>query len=293
LADTITILRKTEGSAKLQTKIRRKKMPLCKDPLVNHLKSLGLNVVYPPRANLVPLELMLKQGKKLSRWGDATRAFESSVEIPTTMQNVTVNSIQTDIAAEHDLSIGLSVLGTIFGQVGAKLGLKATYKNAKKLKFTYEGIVSDYCDPLDIDRYLNSGKLDDSAISTQEYLESDSLYVVTEVFKSNKIRVEAQDETGAALEVEIPEIQQVGEANLKVTSENSQNSVLVYEGDTAITFGMRALKIDYVSKRDRAIFRLVKASTSLQGRSVGRSASLIDESTIYHSLDNDEEYMVF
>lgn len=261
-------------------------MPICKDPLLTHLKTLGMNVVYPPRSNLMPLELMLRKGKKLSRWGETSEAFLSERQLPDVKANTTVNSIEGHATASHDLSVGLSILTTIFGQMGAKIGLKASYKSAKKLKFVYEGVTSNSCDPLQIDKCINSGTLDDNAVSTADYLKSDSLYVVSEVFQSNKIRVEAQDENGASIEVDVPEIQQVGSANIKVNVSANDKGVLVYEGDTPVTFGIRAYQIDYVNAK----FKLKQASSSIGARNLNDKDTLVEAPVLYRSLNGDLDF---
>ena len=264
-------------------------MPLCKDPLVTHLKKLGLNVVYPPRSSLNPLELMLKQDRKLRRWGETAEAFRSNQKVPQIKSRETVSTIQGEIEATHDLGIGISLLTTIIGQAGAKaIGLKASYKNAKKLMFSYEGVSSDYCDPLAVDKFLNAGALDQSAVSTQEYLESDSLYVVTEVYKSNKLSVTALDDNGSSFEVQVPEIQPLAEANVSIKSDASRQHSLTYEGDTAVTFGIRAMKIDYVSKKGKVFYRLVNASSSISARTADLTHKVGDHS--FKTLSSEFDY---
>ena len=146
-------------------------MPLCKDPFLSHLKGIGANVVYPPRSTLNPLELMLKKRRTLERWGDTTGAFISTEPVPEIKSKVTIDSFKGNRAVTHDVSIGLTLLKTILTQLGAStVGIKASYKNAKRISFVYDGITSEFCDGLDLDKYFTNAHLD-AGISTQVFTE--------------------------------------------------------------------------------------------------------------------------
>jgi len=264
-------------------------MPICRDPLVNHLKKEGLNVVYPPRENLAPLELMLRTGRQLVRWGDTSDAFDSTYAVPEIEINAAVPNLFKSLSATHDLSIGLSLLSTLLGQAGGKaLGLKTAYKDARKLVFSYDGITRDSCDPLKIDKYLNSGQLTAGAVSTSKYLKSDSLYVVAEVYKTAKLSVSAVNESGASIDVDVPEIQLLNDAKVSVSVDKQSEHKLIYQGNTPLTFGVRAFKIDYVSKSSSVEYHLVKASSKITARKAVSSSAI--ESKNYQSLSGGEAY---
>ncbi len=50
-------------------------IPICKDPALTMLKSKGYNVVRLPKADLLPTQLLVRNGRTLKRLGDLSSAF--------------------------------------------------------------------------------------------------------------------------------------------------------------------------------------------------------------------------
>src|SRR6185503_19751401 len=75
---------------------------------------------------------------------------------------------------------------------------------------------------------------------TLEKLLDDEVYVVTSVLKTKKIVVSAQGDSGAAVKVDLPSIQQAVGGNLKVETAGSQESRVAFEGAVPVAFAFQA-----------------------------------------------------
>jgi hypothetical protein len=254
-------------------------MALCKDEITKHLKSFKYNTIYPPRASALPMEILVKHKGGLTRWGYLDDVFQSDESLPHVAEDGDTLDIQGQIVGKHNISLGITILGSLISAAGGNLGIKAVYKTARTLKFQYEQVTRQFVKPVDLDAYISRSAPVDALFTTAELLEDDRLFIFTSVLKARKVVVEADMSGGGCLAIEVPIIQQMVGGNVQVTPENNANTRVGYEGKIPVGFGFKAVKIDY----DDGRFRLKPVPPG----SVTAAAVIADEP------DGDYDVMVF
>jgi len=231
-------------------------MSICKDPIPDHLKNYGYCTLYPPRASAMPLDLLLRKKKVLHDWGNL-QIFQSSLPLPHTQKDITATTFVGTLKSSYTFSVGLTVLGSLIKVAGGKdLGLKAIYEKANILEFQYKGIQAWFVSPTEIDRYLNSSKLEDGYDSSRKYLKDDNLYILSRVVKANKIVVTAKRGDKTNIELDVPVIQEAVGGEIKVSVDTEQTSEITYEAIAPLCFGFQALQIDYDDDNGKFVYML-------------------------------------
>jgi hypothetical protein len=220
----------------------------CSDPFVEALKSAGYNMILLPKSDIQPLQLFYKNGKSLERLGAAKKLLMAGedIKLPRKSKNTQAANINGKRTSSMDIGIGLSLLGTIIGAMGGStLGLDAEYKNAKTAAFEFSDVKEDKIEVIDLDQYLGDADINPASVYVGKLLEADKLYITTAVIKSNKFTFEAQDSNGVAVGVNVPTVQGLVTANVKVGTESTSETKLSYEGEEPLVFGFQAIKLYY------------------------------------------------
>jgi len=211
------------------------------------LRQFGYSVFRFPRASAQPLELMHREGKDLTRLGILPDLVEGGTV--TTLDVRREASPGIDIEGKEtsrvNVAIGLSILGSFIGALGGgKLGLDVGFKNARTVAFQYTGVMEDLVDILAVEKFIKSGRISPLIpAGTLEKLLDDEVYVLTSVLKTKKIVVTAQGEGGVAVAVDVPVVQQVVGANLKVDSDKTRDSRVAFEGPVPVAFAFQAVQL--------------------------------------------------
>jgi len=256
---------------------------LNKPPLFHQMRALGLNVVHPPRASLRPLDILMLNGRTLCRWGRLDAVFESKKEVPDVSCDQVISNLFGQTKETFVANLGFSLLNSIIAKMGISIGLESAYSDAAELQFSYENITSEFCDAASIDHYINTSKLNPDMKSTQKYLLSNKLYVVTEVYKSNRIAVGAKDASGLSLDIKLTNTA-LEEASAEVESSSSLSSL--FQGSIPLTIGIRAFQIGYKTDGNQCWCELVSANTKLQSKSVNED-SVSNSVLVYKPLEID------
>jgi hypothetical protein len=223
-------------------------MPLCNDPFLTYLKNEGYSVVRLPRADFRPLQILADQGKELTNLGDITHVMSAGPKdpLPQVQLDAAVPSISGKNTSNLSLGIGLSILGTILGAMGAgTLGLDVTYSRAKTLAFAFQDVLMDSVQIAALDRFLGGADVNPQSKGVGQLLESDDIYVVTSTIKSKKITVVSAGSGGTAVKVDVPMIKGIVGATVKVSADGDQSSQVTYEGAQALVFGFQAVQLFY------------------------------------------------
>jgi hypothetical protein len=220
-------------------------MALCNDNITNHVKKFNYNTIYPPRTDASPLEVLSRQNGTLVRWGHLIDVINSPMPLPEIHENNNPLDIEGVISSNHDSTVGIAILGKLISAVGGNLGIKAAYKNAKRLTFQYRDVTSYYVMPVELDRYISNGAPDVELDTTSEMLKKDKLFIFTAVLKAKKIIVEANKDDGGSLEVDIPAIKEIVGGNIAVSAENAENTKISYQGKIPAGFGFQAILMDF------------------------------------------------
>jgi hypothetical protein len=222
-------------------------MPKKKDPSVTFLNKFGYNVVKLPRAGIEPLDLIGID--ETTQWlGPLSAVWKSAVPVPepsAPRRAAPVNGQKTD---QLDLSFGLKILGHSLAAFGASVpSLDIAYRRARKIQFAYTNVTSTVVAPLEAGNYLTGGTLNsDNPVVKHYFMEPDSqAFVILDVLKSDSITVIATDEHGAEVGVDVPAIQGVVGAGVKVTPSGASSGTITYSGSEPVTFGFIVDEIQF------------------------------------------------
>jgi hypothetical protein len=217
----------------------------CNDPLVAALKDVGYNVVRLPRADIAPLQILVRRRSNLDFLGTLDKLI-LGVEAPRPKLDEPVTSVkgQSTRTGALDANLGLGILGSIIaGMTGKSIGLEAGYKNSSALSFEFLDGRRDAISIDELDRFLTAGRLDSGSRHLSRLVESDRIYVVTATLKSNKILVNSHRADGTTASADIPLIKGVLAGTVKVGTQGESSSALTYEGEKPLIFGFQATRI--------------------------------------------------
>jgi hypothetical protein len=233
------------------------------DPSITFLNRWGYNVVKLPRAGIEPMDVIGNDGTN-QLLGPLSTVWTSDTPVPqpgAPQPSGVVNGQQTEAL---DLDLGLSVLAGALAAFGATVpSLHVAYKTASKVQFSYTGVTSTSVNVLEAGNYLAKGKLSTENPAVKNYFLSpkSKLYLITDVLKTTSVTVSATNEHGEEVGLDVPAIQGMVGASVKVSPSSSSNSTITYTGSLPITFGFAALEIQRVD--DAWTLRGAKASGEL------------------------------
>jgi hypothetical protein len=239
------------------------------DPFLTYLKSFGYSVIRLPRTDIQPLQVLVKEDTRLSRLGDLVTILRPGARIglPKLKENVAAANVSGERTRDLSIGVGLSILGSVISAMGgSKLGLDVTYKNAKTATFEFADVLEDRVDLADVDQYLSDADISAFSTHAAQLLEADSVYVLTSTIKSKKFIVQAKQSSGVPVEVQVPEIQQVVGASVKVSVEQQMSSKIAYEGALPLVFGFQAARLFYENGRYTAFKPMEPGTGAFEAR---------------------------
>ncbi|MFM9888351.1 MAG: hypothetical protein ACKVQT_35445 [Burkholderiales bacterium] len=218
----------------------------CNDPYVGLLKQQGYNVVRLPRADFLPLMLLAhEEGKDLSRIGLVSELL-AGAELPTVQTDTIAAGISGKRTAAMHLSLGLNLLGTIVGAMGGgQVGLESSLQSTRSIVFEFPEVLSDDVSVVQLDKYLGKARIDGTAKYVSQLLDLDDLYVVTSVLKARKFTIEANSSSSGSAALDVPAIQEIVGAKVKVSAQSERHSKATFEGATPLAFGFQARRLIY------------------------------------------------
>jgi hypothetical protein len=144
------------------------------------------------------------------------------------------------------LSIGLNLLGGIIGALtGQNLDVSAAYQRASTLTFEFGDVTVSTVSIILLDKFLNTSDIDPTAKQIQDLMIQGNASVTTAVARTKKYIVTAQDDHGVDISANVPVIQNVAGGKLGISTAGSNNTKVVYEGSTPLTFGVQAIHLGF------------------------------------------------
>jgi hypothetical protein len=220
----------------------------CSDPYLNLLKEFGYNVVRLPKADIKPLQLFAQRRKDLDRLGDLTTILVARDEssLPPVSMDQRAANVSGQRTSDLRIGLGLSVLGSLIGAMGGStLGLDVAYQQARSAAFEFHDVLEDRVTVAELDQYLAQADINPASRYLGELLEADELITTTATIKSTKFVVEAKRSDGGSLAVNVPEVQGVVGAEVKVSGQGDAATKVTYEGSTPLVFGFQAVRLYY------------------------------------------------
>lgn len=254
------------------------------DPFLTYLKSFGYSVIRLPRTDIRPLQVLVKEGTRLTRLGDLVSILQPGerVALPVVKMDIPAANISGERTRDLSIGVGLSILGNLIGAMGgSKLGLDVGYKNAKTATFEFADVLEDHVDLIDLDQYLSDADISAFSHHVAQLLEADAVYVTTSVIKTKKFVVQAKKSDGVTLDVKVPEIQKSVGGNVKVATTGGTSDKVLYEGAVPLVFGFQAARVYYENGHYSAFKPLPPGETALEAS--GRQAASRAE---YHQSES-------
>jgi hypothetical protein len=251
------------------------------DPFLTSLKSFGYSVIRLPRTDIQPLQVLTKEGTRMTRLGELARILKpgSTIALPRLKENIPAANVSGERTSELSIGVGLSILGSVISAMGgSKLGLDVGYKNAKTATIEFTDVLEDRVDLLDVDQYLGDADVVPFSNHAAQLLEADAVYVLTSTIKSQKFIVQAKENNGTPIAVQIPEIQGVVGASVKVSTAKESSSKIVYEGAQPLVFGFQAARLFYENGRYTAFKAMAPGAGALERKAAPAADYLVTES---------------
>jgi hypothetical protein len=242
------------------------------DPFLTYLKSFGYSVVRLPRTDIRPLQVLVREGTRLSRLGELATILRPGdrVQPPVVKENVAAANISGERTRDLSIGLGLSILGNVIGAMGgSKMGLDVGYKRAKTASFEFIDVLEDRVDLADVDQYLTDADISAFSNHVTQLLEADAVYVTTSTIKTKTFIVQAKESDGNTLDVQVPEIQGIVGGSVKVSAAGSSASKVVYEGQVPLVFGFQAARLYYEQGRYTAFKPLQSGETAFESTTKG------------------------
>jgi hypothetical protein len=239
----------------------------------DYLKSFGFGTIALPREGIKPLLMLVRSGGRLTPLGPLASTFRAgATPLPTPVRGRSA-SVSGARSRATDAGGGLDILGSIIGALaGSALGLKAAYKNARKVEFEFGEVMEEKVDINDLDSFLSNGSIAPQAGNfVRQALEDDEVYVITSTLDALQISVEATKNDSSSLGLQIPVIQQIVGGNVAVSGSGASNSKVTYRSTTQpLSFGLQAVRM--IVKQGKVTTLKVETNNLLVGLKAGGQA---------------------
>jgi hypothetical protein len=224
-------------------------MGVCADKSTKFLSDKGYNVVRHPSIEYKPLLLLGRQNKETTLLGPLDLLITNP---PGPLPAVTPDQPAADLNGNESdklsIGVGITILGNIIGALGGNLGAKLSFTKARRLTFTYSGVLNDSVLPLNVGNYLRDAEVDSGNLILKQYVMGNGeLFLITKVAKSNVFSVKFESSTGTAVEVDVPVVKEVVGGNVKVDASGEKNSVVSFEGPTKLSFAFQCFQVGVVN----------------------------------------------
>lgn len=235
---------------------------LCNDPAITYLKDFGYSVVRLPRREFTPLQMLAAGNKGLDSMGALASVMAGSHPIPAVRTDEPTASLSGKRTSDLSVGVGLGVLGTVIGAMGGgKIGLDAAYKRARTIAFEFTDVLRDSVEIASLDKYLGASDVDPASVHLGTLLDSDDIYVVTATLKSRKFTVAAKADHNTDVGLDVPAIQQLVGAKVKLSVATGSADTVTYEGAEPLVFGFQAVRLYFDDGRYTAFKPLPAGET--------------------------------
>lgn len=224
----------------------------CADPFLECLKASGYSVVRSPRADLAPLQLLLRNGRDLEQLGAIDAVFTAGLQAP--VPEVSCDRPALAISGHRtgtlDAGTGLTLLATLLAALaGGPVAIEAAFRCARRLAFTFEEVLEDAVSIVDLDAYLAGARVTARAGCVAQLLDADDLYVTTAVVKSRGFTLDVAGDDGADVKVDVPLLQHLVGGRVSVSRSATSSARVTYRGRLPLGFGFRAVRLFYEDGR--------------------------------------------
>jgi hypothetical protein len=240
---------------------------MCRDPFLSCLEDFGYCVVRLPAADLDPLQLLLRRGDDLERLGRLSTALVPGphVALPHVTRGQPAASISGRRTGHLDVGVGLSLLGgAIAAMGGSQIGLDDTYRAAHTITFEFRDVIEDSVELAALDQWLTDASVSRHSAHLAALLDAGDVCVTTAVIRSRSLTVEALDEHGATVSVQLPALEHMANGRLTISQSADHTAAVAYTGKVPLAFGFRAVRLFYDDRRYTAFEPLEAGEAGLK-----------------------------
>jgi hypothetical protein len=190
-----------------------------------------------PRENISPLDVYLedKANGGYINIGPLNDLTEGSAKMPDVVRDSNAPNIIDNRNKGIDTKAGLSFLDGILARFNlGSFSLNSTYKKTRKFDMSFEKVLTDFVSKSKIFNYLNSSQ--PSAAYTG-LIGGQNAYLITDTFKSSKIRVIGYDENNASVDAKAV-VKSVVDLGWKGEVSTIAGSGVLYDGKANLVFGV-------------------------------------------------------
>ncbi|MGQ0568613.1 MAG: gasdermin [Armatimonadota bacterium] len=217
----------------------------CRESSIDFLRQLGYTPIQLPRERIRPLDLVgkLSGGGRAKQLGSLTKLVVGTVEPPEILRDETVGQVSGKKTDKLDIGVGLNLLSKFFSALGVvSAALGAAFNKARQVEFHYEEVMSDSVDIVDLRGYLGKRpSLDHNNPVVDDYFIGDGqVVVITRTLKSNGFGVEATDERGNKVDINV-DILKDDLVKAGVNSSRGTETKVSFKGAKHLVFAFQGL----------------------------------------------------
>lgn len=216
------------------------------DPVLNMFKDQNLIPLLMPQSGIHPLQLVGIYGKNLIPLGDISTALQApGWSPPPVIEDTAMPGIlEGKSSARVKLSIGLEILGKFLkAATGKTLDFSIAYQKAKTLTFKFSGVTAERVEISRLDQYLGKANIHPDSVHIERMMIEDSVGILTTTLKSKKFVINAQQENGREIGVDLPVLREAAGGSVQIETENEAGTGVSYEGTVAVTFAIQGIRM--------------------------------------------------
>jgi len=215
---------------------------MCKDALVKSLNAKGYSVIKYPREYIKPLLFLCKTNGSLKELGHLGSFVLGSSPMPLVNENTRAPDISVEHTDKLEIGVGLTFLKDLLQLLGVGgVGLDATFKNAKTIKFTFKDIYLDYIFPVVVGDFLVNSKPNTQSSFFGKMKEKGKTFVINETLKSGKMNVSTYDKNDVQLKIDLSAIKNMVSVSPNVAVSSEDNGSMNFEGNIMLPFAFKAV----------------------------------------------------
>jgi hypothetical protein len=238
------------------------------DPFIRLLRGIDFVPLRLPRAGVQPLMLASLEGKEFTLLGNLADAMEEGGPPPPAIFTdiETAGAVESTRTSSMKLSVGLGVVqNLVAGITGNAIDVSQHFQGASALALELGGVTVDRVDLVKVDRYLSQTGIHRDSRHLRKLLIAARCAVLTATARCRRYVVSALREDGSALAIDAPLLQQAASGALRISRASGDTSRIVYEGPTALTFGIQAARLFYTLDGRYSAFRPLPAEGAARG----------------------------
>ncbi|MHA6721237.1 gasdermin [Sphingomonas sp. RS6] len=215
------------------------------DAFTKHLQQFGYNAIALPTARFSALSLVYELRGKRGWLNDFDALSEGATgQAPPVSPPSMEPDFSGKVVRSLDASGTLNVLGGLISALGGgTLGLSGGLQRASTVTFQYGDVTMVDVSPVRLDKFLRTAPAPAADELLGRYLD-DNLWVATRVLRSRRFTIALQDSRGTSLGLDIPVIQNMIGAAVKVEHSVAIEGAISFTGTQDVSFAFQAYLVE-------------------------------------------------